>query len=134
MNTNTDNARNDEQYYYDTLTRKNTQPKRYFNWVPLLLIPLFFVLGWVTKGAYDSPNNSINSPQYGVGGGPGDVTPYSTGRVAPVSSSAASPVTATISPATHIDEDGDEEVVDTPSPTPSPKTTPRVSPSVTPEE
>ncbi len=125
-------VRNDEEYYYDTRTRDRDvrRSRGYFNWVPLLLIPLFFVLGWVTKGAYDaSPQNGVTTPQFGVGGGPGNVTPYPQGYVA---TPKPAPV---VEPSIVPDDEGDamdEEVEDaspSPSVTPTRRSTPSGSPS-----
>ncbi|MDQ3099225.1 MAG: hypothetical protein M3Q44_05755 [bacterium] len=117
MNTVDHQITDDEQNYYDTLTRQNTHPRNPFNWVPLLLIPLFFVIGWVAKGAYDVPNNSINNPQYGVGGGPGNITPYPSGyQVSPTP--VVQPVTTIIEPT--LFPSIDSEVQDTPSTSPPP--------------
>ena len=108
---------NSNEYYYDTLTRPNVRKKTYFSWVPLLLIPLFFVFGWVTKGAYDAPRSGVNSPQYGVGGGPGDVTPYPAGYVVSPTPVSTPPSEDVVTPSVYPSVDS--EVQDTNSPTPS---------------
>lgn len=83
MNTYDQKYKDDEQYHYEPTQKNSAARIRPFNWAPLLLIPLFFILGWVTKGVYDTPNSDMNNPRYGVGGGPGAVvTPYPAGYVA----------------------------------------------------
>jgi hypothetical protein len=42
-----------------------------WSWLPLLLIPLFFVFGWVANDAFDR-SAANTGPQAGVGGAPFD--------------------------------------------------------------
>jgi hypothetical protein len=43
-----------------------------FNWLPLLLIPIFFILGWSVNDAVNGKGQVYESrQQVGVGGGPG---------------------------------------------------------------
>lgn len=54
-----------------------------FNWLPLLLIPLFFVAGWGANEGIDNRQDraSSNPIQYGVGGGPGQPCIMNEGSV-----------------------------------------------------
>lgn len=66
-------------------------------WVLVLLLPIFFILGWLANGYW--MGNSFNSrPQVGVGGGPGSenatLTPNPTTTNVPTPT-----VTATQTPA-----------------------------------
>jgi hypothetical protein len=60
------NNENEANYQYKRSTGSN--------WLPLLLIPIAFVLGWGVKGMSDQQNNIINnSPGVGSGGGPDNI-------------------------------------------------------------
>lgn len=65
----------DERDTYD-----RHEERRSFNWLPLLLIPLFFAIGWMSRGAVeDSQDIATQNATFGVGGGPGElITPTTT--------------------------------------------------------
>lgn len=55
-----------------------------FNWLPLLLLPVAFAIGWGANeamGNEDTRGQTAQTQQYGIGGGPGSspcATPAST--------------------------------------------------------
>jgi hypothetical protein len=66
---------------YDTDTDKyendNRDEHKGNRWLPLLLLPLFFIGGWMAKDMIDGNNDQNTSAQdnrFGVGGGPNEST------------------------------------------------------------
>lgn len=77
----THTVNNDNDYKYDIYEREDNTGW----WLPLLLIPLFLLLGWGVLTAYNNtrqgsagPNSTVNQGQAGVGGAPNATSPTTT--------------------------------------------------------
>ncbi len=67
-------------------------------WAWVVLLPVFFVLGWLAN-SYWSANGNQYVPQAGVGGGPGPDSPYVSANPSPSTIIRLTPrSTPTISP------------------------------------
>lgn len=85
----------DEQYY-------TPRERRPYTWAWLLLLPLFFVLGWLAN-SYWGTNTNQYQPQAGVGGGPANThnSPFVNPRLTP-SITVTPKVTPTVFPTSII--------------------------------
>ena len=52
--------------------------------IPVVLLPVFFFLGWISKGYMDV--QSFTGSQYGIGGGPPQPYLYYSGAITPSTS------------------------------------------------
>ena len=84
---------------YDEVADDEEEGRR-TNWlIPLLIIPVFFVLGWLANDfARTNPSAQNLEQQYGVGGGPGDVISPSVYQYSPTGSSGDILLNPTITP------------------------------------
>lgn len=76
-------------------TRKNVEREdRSFSWLPLLLLPLFFFLGWAANDYTNPVSDDLGTgtPTYGVGGGPANPTLSPTFSPSPSASATATPL------------------------------------------
>jgi hypothetical protein len=128
----TDKRRDTTDYYTAPTHKRERGP----GWSWLLLLPLFFVLGWAANSAYYNGavgSNANTGVRYGVGGGPGETTITNTTPIP----NQYNPNGPTIRPTTTTNpammEDIDRVDVTT-EPTTRASATPSAAPTTSPEE
>lgn len=80
-----------------------------WSWIPLLLIPIFFILGWLANDYFSTINRAMNVPvQVGVGGGPPTTSsPTTQQQISPTPTITGMPTESpTISPVINTPELG----------------------------